>query len=478
MNIGIELKKGILVTAIGKYSNVIVQFIIIAVLSRILSPSEYGIVAIVNVFLVFFTMLVDMGIGPAIIQNKTLNKDNFNEIYSFSVMLSIITSIFFSFLSKPISLFYHNEKLFESFLLMSFALLSSGLNMVPQAILSKRKEFGYLNFIQILSTVFSGIVGILLALNNYSYFSLIISTIIKNLFCFIFFKIKVSVHFSGKIHRSTLSKIYSFSKNQFLFNFINYFSRNLDNILIGKWMSTQTLAFYDKAYTLSLYPNQLLSNVITPVLQPIMSEYEDNKKIIISSYLKITNILATIGFSLSSFMFFSSKEIIYILFGNQWINSVTILQILSVSVGVQMILSSTGAIFQSANRPELLLKSGILSAILNISSIIIGVVTKDINLLAIILVSSFIINFFQAHYLLLKYVLNARQSEFYKILIKPLFIGVLVSTALSCFSLVTLPIVISFILKSIVAVLVFTSCLFVTGQYKVIKKLVLRRSTS
>ncbi|WP_150855858.1 oligosaccharide flippase family protein, partial [Streptococcus pneumoniae] len=74
MNVEKNLKRGIFYTAIGKYSNVVIQLLVTAILSRILSPVEYGIVAVVNVFLLFFQMLADSGIGPAIVQNKELNK--------------------------------------------------------------------------------------------------------------------------------------------------------------------------------------------------------------------------------------------------------------------------------------------------------------------------------------------------------------------------------------------------------------------
>lgn len=476
LNVKRELFRGIFITAIGKYSNVIIQFVITAILSRLLSPGEYGIVAIVNVFLVFFSMLVDMGIGPAIIQNKTLNRTQLNEIFTFSIILSFLISLLFVFFALPLSLFYGDKKLVSVFLLMSIVLLFSGFNIVPQAILSKRKSFTYLNLVQVLATVISGAVGVFLAFKNFSYYSLITSSIVRSIIIYIFVKKNVFVHINYKIHRSSLLKIYHFSKDQFLFNFINYFSRNLDNILIGKFMSVKTLGYYDKAYTLSLYPNQLLSNVISPVLQPIMSEYEKDKSTILSTYLMITKVLSLIGFPLSVYIFFSSKEIIFILFGNQWGNSVSILQILSVSIGVQMILSSTGVIFQSANRPDLLLISGLLSAVLNIVSIVIGVIMHSVNILATILVISFIVNFFQAHYLLIKNVFKIKQSEYYRVLMNPSIIAVLVAIGLWSLSFLKLPVMISLTIKSISSCFIFTFGLIITGQLNEVQKLFFGRN--
>src|SRR5699024_934904 len=102
MGMADEFKKGIFYSALGKYSNVVIQLLVTAVLSRILTPEEYGIVAVVNVFLIFFQMLADFGIGPAIIQNKTLSKQEINSIFGFSLYLALFLGIVFVFLGYPI----------------------------------------------------------------------------------------------------------------------------------------------------------------------------------------------------------------------------------------------------------------------------------------------------------------------------------------------------------------------------------------
>ncbi|MED4047508.1 lipopolysaccharide biosynthesis protein [Priestia megaterium] len=430
MNIKNELRNGILISAVGKYSNIIIQFVVLAILSRLLTPNEFGIVAIINVFLMFFTMLVDMGIGPAIIQNKSLNEKQLNGIFTFTILLSVVLSTCFALLARPIATFYNNQHLVNVCIIMSFALLTSGLNMVPQSVLLKQKRFFEINAGQVISNIVSGIVGITLALNHFSYYAIVYSSIFRNLTMLIIFYFKTNLKMTKSIKKEDLSSIYAFSKNQFLFNFINYFSRNLDSMLIGKFISVKALAYYDKAYMLTLYPNQLLTSVITPVVQPILSEYEKQNKIIKQTYLSLTKILAFIGMPLTVFLFFTSTEIIYLLFGSQWTASVPIFQILSLSIWIQMILSSTGSIFQSSNRTDLLLMSGVLSALLNISSIIVGVWTGKVEYLASMLVLSFLVNFIQANYLLMNKVFQEKQIEFYKNLVDPFKISILMLVAL------------------------------------------------
>jgi PST family polysaccharide transporter len=149
---------------------------------------------------------------------------------------------------------------------------------------------------------------------------------------------------------TAIQKIFSYSLYQFLFNLINYFSRNLDKLLIGKYLGMNALGYYEKSYRLMMLPIQNITYVITPVMHPVLSDFQNDHNYLASSYEKIVRILAFIGFPLSIFLFFTAKELTLILFGSQWLPSVPIFQILALSAGIQIILSSSGSIFQAANR--------------------------------------------------------------------------------------------------------------------------------
>lgn len=471
-NIKTELRNGVIISAFGKYSNYIIQLAITAILSRILTPAEYGIVAIVNVFLTFFNLLVDMGIGPAIIQNKQLTEQQTNRIFSFTLILSFVVSVLFAFLAKPIALFYNNQDLAKVSLVMSFVILTTGFNIVPQAVLLKQKRFLEVNVSLIVSNLFSGVSAVIMALNGFSYYSLVFNSIIRNIVNFIILTMKSKVRPAKKVYSSDLKEISTFSRNQFLFNFINYFSRNLDNLLIGKFLSPRALAYYDKAYQLSLYPNQIFTSVITPVIQPILSEYEKQKNVIKETYLTISSILALIGMPLTVFLVFSAREIILILFGSQWEGSIQAFQLLALSVWIQMILSTTGSIFQSANRTDLLLLSGVLSTILNVIGIVTGIVLGKIEYVALALVISFFINFLQCNYLLMVRVFHSKQMEYYKSFRPPLLLSLFVLIPLMVSQLIIgeINIFVSLTLKAIISLIMYIIGLKVTETFNLIMK--------
>lgn len=461
-----QFKSGIIYTAMGKYSIVLVQLIVNAFISRILTPGEVGIVAAVNIFLVFFQLLADFGIGPAMIQNKDLKQDEINSIFAFSLYIAFGLGVLFFFLGYPMSLFYGNEVFIPVSRILAIAVFFYGILVVPQSLLLREKNFKMVNLTTIAGALTSGVVSISLALLGFSYYAMIIGNATKAFILFLVFYLNTDTKLTLKFNWAPLKKIYAFSRNQFLFNFINYFSRNLDNLLIGRYFSSTALAYYDQAYKVSLYPNQTLTSVVTSVIHPILSDYEDEKDRIMRVYLRISNLLATLGMPLSIFLFFAAEEVILVLFGMQWGGSVMTFQILALSVWLQMILSSTGGIFQSGNRTDLLLLSGVLSTIFNISGIVTGVLLGQIETVAAFLVLAFSLNFIQANYLLMKKLFNDRLSTFFKVLIKPSLLALIQLGGFMLLPELPYNLFINLVIKGLYFVVLWIGGLLVTGEFK------------
>ncbi|GIM30255.1 lipopolysaccharide biosynthesis protein [Clostridium polyendosporum] len=476
MNKTTTLKQGILINVVSKYSNIILQLLINSILARLLAPSEFGLVAIVMVFISFFTVLGDMGIGPAIIQDKTLSKKEISDIFIFSVFAAVIIAIGFYFFSYFISYFYENKIYITLGAMLSISIFFSIINVVPNALIYKDKNFKLVGIINVGTNVIVGCITIGLAIKGWSYYALILDSILKSLsmFCMCFINSKIRLYKSFNLN--SVKKIRGYSSYQFLFNFINYFTRNLDNILVGKFLGVNSLAYYDKAYKLMLYPVQNLTYVITPVLHPVLSDYQNDKEVIYATYLKIVKFLAVAGVFVSVFCLFSAKEIIYIMYGPQWGDSIVIFKILSISIVVQMILSSIGSIFQATGYVNKLFSTGIISSIFTVTAILIGVLKGSIVYLSIGIVISFIFNFIQCFYVLIKNVFN---RDFIKFLLQLksiiviticMVIGYVIISPLNISNLY-----LSIVIKLIVGILTYSIGLFITKEYKLFISVLLKR---
>ena len=220
-------------------------------------------------------------------------------------------------------------------------------NIVPNALLFKNKEFKFIAYRSLTIQFIGGSIAISAAIAGAGLYALVINPIFSSILLFIISYRKNPQKLQYTFGLDSVQKIFSFSAYQFLFNVINYFSRNLDKLLIGKYMNMNALGYYEKSYRLMMLPLQNITHVISPVMHPIFSGFQDDLHKLADSYEKVIHILAFIGLPLSALLWFSAREITLILFGDQWMPSVPVFQILSISVGIQIILSTSGSIFQA-----------------------------------------------------------------------------------------------------------------------------------
>lgn len=463
-----SLIHGVAYTALAKYSGVIISLVISAILARLIAPKEFGIMSVAMVLIAFFSIFTDFGIGPAIIQKKELSKDDYSGIFSFSFWVGLFLSVSFFFCSGFIADFYKTETLKTVCQLLSLNLFFGAVNIVPNGLLYRDKRFRYIALRSFSVQVITGSIAVVAAFKGAGIYALLINPIVSSIGVFIINYTQNPLRLRFSLGLGSIRKIFNYSLFQFMFNIINFFSRNIDSLLIGKYINMQQLGFYDKSYRLMLLPLENITQVISPVMHPVFSDMQNNKQYLAKSYLRVVRLLAFIGFPLSAFLFFSSEELILLIFGPQWQPSVEIFRILSISVGFQIILSSSGAIFQASNSTHLLFISGVLSTILNVAAICLGVFYfKSTIAVSWGLVIAFTLNFIQCYVLLFKYNFHERIILFLKELYSPIIACLILTAGLFIISPLTesFPLIIRFIIKSTLSLTFFLLYIHMTKEY-------------
>ena len=466
----VSIKKATTITVIGKYSGVVIQFVYLAILSRILTPTEFGVVAIITVFTTFFALFSNMGIGPAIIQNKSLNNQDIKSIFALTFYIALTVTLVFSLLGFPLAIFFSNDAYRVIAPLISISLFFNTINIVPNALLLKGLRFKLVTLRTITVALVSAAVTIYLALIGFSYYAIVAHSIIMAVMTFFWNTIFSRASFGFRTNRSSLAKIVEFSKYQYGFSLINYFSRNLDNLLIGRFIGDTQLGFYNRSYQLMSFPIQNFTHVITPVLHPILSVYEDQVDIIYTKYTRILKFLSVFAIFVMVYTFFNAREIILIVFGSQWEGSIRSLQFLSLSLWAQMLTSSSGSIFQSINKTKLFMKTGILNTIITVGLILVGILSANINVVALLVSLAYVIRFFVVFYSLTNFGFKNSYLDFLKTF-KLDFLGILV-LASSSFMIDKLVLIESIIVSSLVNFIILGAIymlfLLLSKQYKFI----------
>ena len=419
-----DMLNGLFWNAIEKYSGLLVGIVISMILARILDPREYGIVAIATVIISFLQMFCTMGIGPAIIQHDDLSKTEIESIYTFSLIVGFFLAFLFFGASWVVADFYKNETLVPVCQILSLQLFFASANMVPNALMCKYKKFKEIARRTLFLQAASGVLSIIAAWYGAGVYALLLSPVITAIGIFFWNRFYFKLSLDRKFHLSPVKKIFSFSFFQLLFEIVNYFSRNLDKLIIGKCMSVDALGIYEKSYRLMQLPMNNVTSVINPVLQPVLKELQNDKKDLFSKYCKIVRYVAVLSFPLGFFLFGFAEESILFFYGEKWISAIPVFRILALSLPLQMILSTSGSIFLICNNTKMQFLVGIRNTMTTVVGFFVAALYfKTIESVAYAWTITLGINFFITYWIMCKKLFFCSFKRLIQELFRPAVIG-------------------------------------------------------
>lgn len=428
-----------------RFGAYIVSFVISVVLARILDPSTYGIVALMTVVITFLDVFVTGGFANSLIYDKKANEKDFNTLLIFNIIFSLTLYIALFFLSPLIASYYEKPALTWLIRVSGITLLISGIKNLQYAFVAKRLEFKKFFYTTIGGTVFSGIVGIIMAFKGYGAWALVVQGVlnhfIDSLILWFAIKWKPKFEFSFELFK----KHFSFGWKILVYKIIYNISNSVRQLAIGKKYSDEDLAFYNRGKT---YPNMIGQNItssVNSVMYPVLAKTQDDKQrfndILYKSFKMNTFVMLPIcvGF------FCVAEAFIHILLGEKWLPAVPYIQIFCVVV----FLNSIEAIF--SNGPMALGKStasmilGIIECVINIGLLIAAI---PLGVLAIgysMIVSSFINCVI--YFIYLKYISGFRIGVCLKGSLDSVFACILMGFAVYCLGNIELPFYVVFIIQ-------------------------------
>lgn len=367
-----NLLSNIKYTSLSQFVKITSQLLGVVVFAKYLSAADFGVVAMATVVINFINIIRDIGTSAAIIQRDSVSDELKSSLVWVNLFLGLFLFIVISLFSGVIASFFHSEVLSTILPLISLSLPVSSLASVHQALLEKESKFNQISKNEILSSVISFLLASFLAIHGYGVLSLVVQILSYSLFSSFGFIILSKFKPLFVISYVELKEVMRFSLNLMAFNFINYFSRNLDQIIIGRFFSVDILGAYSLAYRIMLFPVQNITTVLSRSLFPIMSRIRHDAKDSSKEYLKILSIILLTVPPLMTVIACSSTEIIQVLFGDKWHLVPLILIWLAPTAMVQSLISTTGAIFIAFGKPHYLLRISIFNCIVQVTAFIIG----------------------------------------------------------------------------------------------------------
>ncbi len=348
------------------------RFGIGAVLARLLLPSDFGLVAMVLVFSGVIELFSQLGLGAALIQRKEITEEHLSSVFWVNIVMGLFLTLLMIGLAPAIAYFYGKKLLVPIASALGLQFLIASFSIVHQAILTRRFEFKKLAIIETIAMTTSGVVAIVLALNGFGVWSIVAQALLGSTFNGILLWSTSRWHPRWIFRWDRLKELFGFSFNLLGFSLINYCNRNLDNLLIGRFLSPAMLGYYSRAYQFMLYPLQNISGVLGRVLFPALSTIQGDLPKTRDVYLRATRYVSVFTFPMMLGLLVVAPELIQVVYGPQWNRAILLLQVLCV-VGMQQSIETTvGWIYYSQGRTDIMFKWSLVEICMAVTAFAVG----------------------------------------------------------------------------------------------------------
>lgn len=358
------------VGSVGKQGS---QFILSVILARLLTPEDFGLLGMVIVFTGTSTIFNDLGFGIALIQKKSIGEQHLSSVFWLNLGMGLLLTAVGLLLAPLIASFYSEPRLLPLIRIASSSFFIGALGIVQKNIFSRNMQFRVLAIIDLLAVLFSGSIAIGMALSGFGVWSLI-----GQLLCTTglrTFLLWIYSHWHPRfiMRWQAIIELWSFSSNLLGSQLLNYGIRNIDYLLIGRFVGSVGLGIYTRAYTMMLLPTNQITAAVGRVMFPALSQIQDDLPKVKHIYLYANRIIALLTMPLMFGLLVVAKPFVLTLLGSKWEAVIPVLQILCL-IGIRQPLSSTvGWIYQSQGRTDLMFRWSILAFVVTTVFFFVGV---------------------------------------------------------------------------------------------------------
>ena len=347
----------------------LVQLTVSIVLARILLPEEFGLVAILVVFIAIGNSLVDSGFGSALIQDQTTSHLDECSVFYFNIALSVLVAAILTLSAPAIAHIYGYPILVPLCRVLSLNIVLGALGAIHLTLLTKNVDFGTQSKISLIAAAISGLIGISMAYRGFGVWSLatqsVASAFFRTTLAWLFHDWRPSLQFSSQ----SLFRMFPFGSRLLISGLLNTVFNNIYSLVIGKVFSARDLGFYSRADQLQQIPVLNLTAAVGRVLFPVFSSVQQDKERLKRGVRITITSLALINFPLMVGLAIVAKPLIVVLLTDKWLPSVLYLQMLC-AIGLLYPLHAINlSALKAQGRSDLFLKLEVIKRILVITSI-------------------------------------------------------------------------------------------------------------
>lgn len=354
MNLKVKAVSGIKWTTFSSVTGAILQVIQLIILARLLDPTAFGLMAITAVVIGFAQAFLDMGISNAIIHKQEVSHTQLSTLYWINVLSGVMLFIIVSLCAPLIAAFYQEAVLTKIIILVAITFLIQPFGQQFVVLWQKELRFNDIAKIDIVSKLLSLITAVTFAYYGYGVYALVYGALAGTVFQTIQLVYKgLKEHRIALVFRlNEVKEFLNFGMYQMAEKTLNYFNSQIDTLLIGKLLGVEALGVYSVSKQIIMKPIQVINPIVSKVTFPIMAKIQSDIDRLKDIYLKTINLLSSINFPIYLFIAITAPELVTLMFGRQWIDAVSIVQILSIYGACRSTMNPIGSLLLAKGKPN------------------------------------------------------------------------------------------------------------------------------
>lgn len=365
--------KGLFWSCVERFSTQGVQFVFSFIIARQLMPADYGLVAMLGIFMAIAQSFIDSGFSNALIQKQNRTNIDYCTVFYFNIAIGLIMYLILIACAPLIADFYDQPQLkaIISWVALNFLISAGG--AVQLAKLTIALDFKRQAWISLISVLLSGIVGIWLAYHGFGVWTLVYQSLLSNFLNTLLLWLSAKWIPSLVFSWNSFKELFNFGSKLLMGGLLHTIYQNLYTLVIGKFFTPTQLGFFNRAFTLTQYPSSNITNILTRVTYPVECEFQgDNQKLEDKFYLFI-KLTAFIVFPLMIGLCALSEPLIRLVLTEKWMGAVPYIQIMCFAYMWDPIMRMNWDLLNTKHRSDYSLRSEIIKKIVAVTILFVSI---------------------------------------------------------------------------------------------------------
>lgn len=434
-----------------------IQFLIGVILARLLPPSDFGVIAMLTIFLAISQTIIDGGFSNALIRKVDRSEADYSTVFIFNIIIGVLLCLIVVWAAPYIAAFYEMPQLSSVMKVLALTLLFNSFSVVFYAILTINIDFRSIAIANFVSAIISGVIGIVMAYQGWGVWSLVFQSVSRSVINALLVAVLAKWRPKFFFSRVSFVEMFSYGSKILISSLINTVYANLTPMIIGKFYTSKDLGYYDRGRQFGVLPINYIVQTYERVTFPIMSQLQNDDTRLIDAYRKYIKSASLIMFIVVMLIIALAKPIILLILSAKWVEAIIYLQLFCVAEMFNHVTRLNLVLLQVKGRSDLFLRLEVIKKAISLSMLLcaapFGIIPICISQILYSQIAMYINTYYTRKLFGLSYIMQVKDFSKYLIFA---FVACVPAYLMVVFDV---PSLLSIILGSVIALALYTKVL-------------------